>query len=274
MTSEVDCVSVNSGNSSAKIHLFGATLVSWKVDGTEYLFVSGKSLFDNKKAIRGGVPFVFPQFGPWSNGPQHGFARISRWSVADQAQIGTDSITLVLEDDEKSRSMWNNKFRIDYTITLGDRQITMNVKVTNTGKESFPFTLLLHTYFSVPDTTLCSISGLKGCSFVDKVKNGLISTEDRDEVKIAEFTDRVYRNTPQEHTISNVAGGKSIKLQKNNFPDTVVWNPWTENAKQMSDFGDDEWKNMICVEAGYVSESVIVEPLKNFIASQTLAILD
>lgn len=272
--SEDDCVLVKKDNSSAKIHLFGATIVSWKVDDVEYLFVSGKSLFDNKKAIRGGVPFVFPQFGPWSKGPQHGFARISRWSISDEKQIGTDSITLILEDDEKSRSMWNNKFRTEYTITLGDRKITMNVKVTNTGKENLQFTLLLHTYFSVPDVMMCSVTGLKGCSFIDKVKNGLVSTEDRDEVKIAEFTDRVYRNTPQEHIISNVAGGKGIKLEKCNFPDTVIWNPWIENAKQMSDFGDDEWKSMICVEAGYVSKPVTVEPLKDFSASQMLSILD
>ena len=42
------------------------------------LFVSKRSVFDGKKAIRGGVPFVFPIFGPSSVMPQHGFARISR----------------------------------------------------------------------------------------------------------------------------------------------------------------------------------------------------
>ena len=34
------------------------------------------------KAIRGGVPVCFPQFGPWEFGPQHGFARDSaKWKV-------------------------------------------------------------------------------------------------------------------------------------------------------------------------------------------------
>jgi len=35
--------------------------------------------------------------------------------------------------------------------------------------------------------------------------------------------------------------------------DCVVWNPWSEKSKGMSDFGPaDGWKNMVCVEAGAV----------------------
>ena len=48
----------------------------------EQLFVSKRSVFDGKKAIRGGVPFVFPIFGPSAVMPQHGFARISRSALA------------------------------------------------------------------------------------------------------------------------------------------------------------------------------------------------
>jgi glucose-6-phosphate 1-epimerase len=35
--------------------------------------------------------------------------------------------------------------------------------------------------------------------------------------------------------------------------DITIWNPWVEKAKGMSDFGDDEYKQMICVEPGFVS---------------------
>jgi D-hexose-6-phosphate mutarotase len=36
----------------ARVYLFGATLTSWQVEGTELIFVSPKAVFDNKKAIR------------------------------------------------------------------------------------------------------------------------------------------------------------------------------------------------------------------------------
>ena len=36
---------------------------------------------------------------------------------------------------------------------------------------------------------------------------------------------------------------------QSNMRDFVVWNPWEENAAKMSDFGDDEFPRMVCVEA-------------------------
>ena len=69
-------------NASLTVVPFGATIISWIVEGQEKIFVSKKAIMDGSKAIRGGVPVCFPNFGPWSNGPQHGFARNSPdWKV-------------------------------------------------------------------------------------------------------------------------------------------------------------------------------------------------
>ena len=79
MSSQVPVVMMDRGNNTmCTINLHGCTIVSWRVNNQEQLFVSKKSVFDGKKAIRGGIPFVFPIFGPSSVMPQHGFARISR----------------------------------------------------------------------------------------------------------------------------------------------------------------------------------------------------
>ena len=53
---------------------------------------------------------------------------------------------------------------------------------------------------------------------------------------------------------------------------SVVWNPWEEKAKQMSDFGDDEYTKMVCVEAGYVSKPMVLQPEQTFFGSQTIAV--
>ena len=50
--------------------------------GTYHYFNSKKAKLDGTKAIRGGIPVCFPQFGPWEFGAQHGFARVSKdWKI-------------------------------------------------------------------------------------------------------------------------------------------------------------------------------------------------
>ena len=44
-----------------EVLLFGATIVSWKsARGKENLFLSDKAHLDGSKAVRGGIPVVFP----------------------------------------------------------------------------------------------------------------------------------------------------------------------------------------------------------------------
>lgn len=52
----------------------------------------------------------------------------------------------------------------------------------------------------------------------------------------------------------------------------VVWNPWSDQAREIGDFGDDEYPNMLCVEAGHVSTPVILLPGTAFEASQILQV--
>jgi D-hexose-6-phosphate mutarotase len=54
-------------------------------------FPKPDSLLAPGKAIRGGVPIVFPWFGSRSDGkpgPAHGFARTSEWTVESTRRVG------------------------------------------------------------------------------------------------------------------------------------------------------------------------------------------
>ena len=53
----------------------------------------------------------------------------------------------------------------------------------------------------------------------------------------------------------------------------MIWNPWLEKAKEIADFGDDEYPNMICVESGHVSQPVPLMPGTAFEASQILQVM-
>ncbi|KAH7971980.1 hypothetical protein HPB52_004620 [Rhipicephalus sanguineus] len=240
---EKDLIRLKTAEASACIHLHGATLISWVFNGKERIFVSDKAIFDNKKAIRGGIPFVF----------HGGFA-----------------VTLALEDTEETRKMWNFKFRVLYTVILRKNNLVLDINVINTGDTEFSFTVLLHTYLRLNDVNQFSLSGLRGSPYVDKVKQGEKGMECEDEVHIKGAIDRVYSRTSDTHTCS-VAGKAWVIVKKtNNFPDTVVWNPWASGAASMADFGDDEYLQMVCVEPGYVSEPRKLPPKQTFEASITM----
>jgi glucose-6-phosphate 1-epimerase len=50
----------------------------------------------------------------------------------------------------------------------------------------------------------------------------------------------------------------------------TVWNPWSEKAKGMSDFGDEEYKGIVCVEPGAVKSFQILEAGDTWEGSQTI----
>lgn len=53
---------------------------------------------------------IAAQFGAWSFGPQHGFARITRWIVEkppDRLPSGDVEAIFSIMDDDFTRSMWN-----------------------------------------------------------------------------------------------------------------------------------------------------------------------
>lgn len=116
--------------------------------------------------------FGAAQFGHWTFGPQHGFARIARWNLEkapERLQSGDVEAVFSLVDNEFTRSMWNYQFRLTYRLILREKELHFNIGIYNPSKQlTFSFNLLLHTYFKCPDVRRCQITGLHGCPFIDK----------------------------------------------------------------------------------------------------------
>jgi len=259
--------------SSCRIYKFGATITDWSIGDKKIIFVSPKAVFDGKKAIRGGVPICFPSFGPWSYGAQHGFARTSNFQVSVPAtETDTEtSITFRLSDSEESRKIWDMKFVLDYKVVLKADDLCLDLDLKNTGEVPFSFTTALHTYFNVDAVDSASVTGLTGLKYLDKTLPGVPTlTEDRDEVSLSGWTDRVYLGPCPPVTVRGVAGG-SLCLISANLPDTVVWNPWKEKAEGMSDLGGEAWSGFLCVEAGQCVAPVELGPAKSWIAKHQMS---
>jgi glucose-6-phosphate 1-epimerase len=272
-------------DSTVKLHLksgqectvykYGATVTSWKV-GTERIFVSDKAVLNGTKAIRGGIPLVFPQFGSVAGSklPQHGFARNSTWKW-DGVETETDDEILVSfslspeQVDPKLFELWPHPFKLEYKVRLGKSSLQTNLVVTNTGSESFSFTTLLHTYFTVKDISDVKIAGLKGVAYQDKVAGGK-HTESRDLVDIKGEVDRVYENCKQDLLVTT--GNGDVAIKRLGLEDVVVWNPAADKAKAMADLGEDAFPKFLCVEAGAVAKSVDLAPGKSWTGGQTLSV--
>lgn len=63
--------------------------------------------------------FFLAQFGPWTFGPQHGFARISRWNIEktpDRLSTGDIEAIFSMVDNDFTRSMWNYQWVITFRL--------------------------------------------------------------------------------------------------------------------------------------------------------------
>ena len=133
-------LSSSDGEHSATIYLFGATVTSWKDRRKECLFVSTKAQMDGKKAIRGGIPLVFPQFGAKpitkrSKMSQHGFARSSMWKYCEkESSSNENNATAVfrLSPSKETRDVWSHEFALKYTVTLRVGQLHTVLSCSNT----------------------------------------------------------------------------------------------------------------------------------------------
>ncbi|KAG0050088.1 hypothetical protein BGZ83_005140 [Gryganskiella cystojenkinii] len=270
-----------SSGASAEVYFFGATLTSWKVQGAERIFLSEKAILDGSKAIRGGIPLVFPVFGKskaphvTASLPQHGFARISRWKLVNSREDGSTVVAEFGLDHSmisaEHRNMWPFDFALVYTVKLSADTIETQLRVHNIGDKAFDFNTLLHTYFLIPDASKVKVIGLSGADYTDKVQMTTVRQEG--DVVIRGEVDSVYANldTPDIHIQYGEKSG--IDLHRNGLKDVVVWNPWTEKAAGMADFGNDEFQRMICVEAGQVAEFLALAAGDSWEGSQILSLL-
>ena len=239
----------------AEIYLHGAQVTAWKPAGfEEVIFTSLHSRWEDGKAIRGGIPVCFPWFRGKVDDPKapaHGFVRTKSWALASITQEDDSvCVTLATESDESTRRWWPHDFRLTLRIGVG-AQLKLELIVTNTGAAPFQFEEALHTYHRVGDVRRASVAGLNGVSYLDNRDGNRERLQDGDVVMV-DATDNAYMNTTASLEIADPALRRRIQIEKRNSLTTVAWNPWESGAKAMADLGDDEWQQMLCVEASNI----------------------
>ncbi|KAF1776574.1 Glycoside hydrolase-type carbohydrate-binding, subgroup [Phytophthora cactorum] len=227
--------------SRAEVHLYGATVTSFyaaQEPERNVLFLSSKALLDGRF-------------------PNHGFARVNNWKLIQLDQtVGDDNsptvATFALDVSQEMRAMYPHDFGLVYEVKLFANALATAIHIQNKSEGDMAFQALLHTYLSVDDVRDGGVvvEGLKGLTYHDKVA-GQEKTEERDVLTFDQETDSVYANAPSPVVVRmKRADGKEqvVAIEKEAFiksgpthtaqlSDVVVWNPWIDKAKGMSDFG-------------------------------------
>ncbi|PSC73084.1 glucose-6-phosphate 1-epimerase [Micractinium conductrix] len=246
---------------TVEVTLFGGCVTSWKTSaGQEVLYIRPDAVFDKSKPISGGMPHCFPQFGPGAI-QLHGFARNLDWQLAGAANNGGNpSVTLVLSDNDYTRAMWPHAFKAEYTVTLDDEVLRTKLTVTNNGDKPFEFTASLHSYFGVDDVETANVRGLEGLEYLDRVadsKHPSVHKELRELVTFRGPVDSVYKNAPAKVALDNGRG--AVAMSSSNWPEIVVWTPWT--AMEAC------YKEFVCVENAQATSPVTLAPGATWAAS-------
>ena len=235
---ELPMLEVSTAWSTAEIYLQGAHVTHFKKKNEQpLLFLSQCSRFAEGQPIRGGIPVVFPWFGPREGLSQHGFARLKEWELKEFAPAPDGSVSVRFRLPDCPEASAFPSCTVEYVVTVSDA-LQLELAVTNNSKtDEFVFENCLH-----------------------KVENFARKTETDDIIRINSEVDRIYLNTPGVVEILDAGLKRKIRLDKHASLSTIVWNPWIAKAQQMPDFGNEEYERMICVESGNVSSNQIRLP--------------
>ncbi|CAD6221491.1 unnamed protein product [Miscanthus lutarioriparius] len=115
------------------------------------------------------------------------------------------------------------------------------------------------------------VEGLETLNYLDNLQSKNRCTEQGDAVVFESEVDKVYLSAPPKIVIIDHEKKRTFVLRKEGLPDVVVWNPWDKKAKAMPDFGDEEYKSMLCVGAAAIEKPITLKPGEEWIGKQEIS---
>ena len=253
-------IEISNSLATASISTYSAQVLAYKPndEAEDLLFVSDHAFYENGKATKGGIPICWPWFGPAATegGPGHGFVRASQWDVLDteQNQDGSTVVSLGIKTDTDT-DFWPHACELRLEIRVG-ASLNITLITENNSAGSITISQAFHTYFKINDISNTSVTGFDGKTYIDKV-DGSKQKKQLGDITISELTDRVYLDSNGEIVINDKGNDRQIIITSEGSSTGIVWNPWVEQSSDMGDFGDDEYKNMICVETANTANDCV-----------------
>lgn len=232
---------------AARVALHGAHVMSWKPDGEEeVLYLSPSAVFREGKAIRGGIPLCWPWFNAHPADPAqppHGLVRARFWEFLD-AEEDHSGVTLRFG---VHNGIWNAQL----TVKAGE-ELEVALESKNDSEVPIVVSGALHTYLGVSDISQVRIVNLDGCDYLDTVGEPKVRKQKGD-VTFGGEVDRIYESSRSLLLVDDLSG-RTLLIEKNGSPSTVVWNPWLEKAAALADLPDEGYRKFCCIEAAIAND--------------------
>lgn len=209
--------------------------------GEDLLWVSREVSFTSGMAIHGGIPVCWPWFGA-AGTPPHGIARISFWEMEEPREEADGSVTIPFHLDK------TDPYGLYAHLDVNAGQaLTLSLITENRSDKIVEVSGALHSYLRVGDISRVRVSGLSGCSYLCKVRKTELRQEG--DLAVTEETDRIFDAGTRMIVVDDSALNRKIRVERSGSFSAVVWNPWRERAALIPEFGEDEYRTMLCVEA-------------------------
>ncbi|XP_061343625.1 putative glucose-6-phosphate 1-epimerase isoform X3 [Gastrolobium bilobum] len=195
------------------------------------------------------------------------FPRNKIW-VIDQnpPPLSSDSngkvyIDLLLKPSEDDMKIWAHSFEFRLRISLAaDGNLTMISRIRNINSKPFSFSFAYHTYFSISDISEVRVEGLETLDYLDNLCQKERFTEQGDALTFESEVDRVYLDSCNVVAVLDHERKRTFVIRKEGLPDVVVWNPWEKKSKSVVDLGDEEYKQMLCVDGAAIEKPITLKP--------------
>ncbi len=252
-----------------------------------WLWVSDNAEYHHGESVRGGVPICWPVFGQFAANPkavqdsfvdmddmpQHGFGRLQpfeldSFSVEDTDKNAAQTATLILTlDDHKIDDTFASapNLALKVVFNFSQQGFAIELITQNHSDNTVTFSQALHTYLPTDDISQTSISGFDGLTYSDTLTGDTVDTVDQEtngwqtktqqgNITFDEEVDRIYHAAP---TITLNSPAQTYHLYADGSNSTVVWNPWIDKSKQISQFSQTDYQRMLCIETANAHLDVV-----------------
>lgn len=273
---ELEAIRIEHPLFKATLLLQGAQLIEFCPSNNNFinaLWLSPSAKYKTGTSIRGGIPICWPWFGNLDKNPSeiqqqvpqnktanaHGFARNLNWQVKSiEEDCHQVVIELILASNKNTKQTWPYDFELCARFIFSN-SLELELKTKNNGEIPFSISQALHSYFPTADIQQTYIHNAHASRYVDaldhwqqKLQSGRIA--------FSQETDRLYffdqhRNKHQ-YVLRVETPDQQLEIHTENSQSAVIWNPWIEKSKRLSQFKDEDYQHMFCIESANVLSDI------------------